>query len=123
MSKKNPLMKDGIWIARLLRVRKVAEEKVMDQYLVGIFKSAQEAFLAGNDYAMNNIEAFKTNSDGVIPERLAIELIEKGKPYPECLKHQEVFYYLPSQSGPYMDLCGVTRPTFMLKRGLATIVE
>lgn len=107
------LLQSGMWLTRLFHFRKLGRTKTVQQYLVGIFPTAQEAFIQGNRFAENNEELFRENSDGKCPDRMVIELLDNGV-YPKCIKHQMTFHFFPDQCGPYMDTEGVTRPSYML---------
>lgn len=120
MKKKNkeiePLMKRGSWVVRFLSIKKAGKKEYIEWYFAGIWPTAQEAFRAGNEYAVKNEELFKKQSGG-FPERMVLELMKEGLPYPKSNEVQLQFGFIPSSDGPYMDSEGVTRGSYMLRRG------
>ncbi len=110
------LLEKGNWTTRLLSIRKAGRKKYLEWYFVGIYKTAQEAYFRGNKFVMDNEEIFKEQSCGLVPERLIIENMRYGGFYPTSNKEQIILDFIPDQNGPFMDTCGITRASYMLKR-------
>ena len=107
----DPLMKEGIW---LLRFFSIVNHR-MTWYFGGMYTTAQEAYLRGLKYVVDNVDIFEENGDGRLPENMAIELVGMGD-YPQKVEEQFIFSYFPDQMGAYMDSHGVTRASYILKR-------
>ena len=109
-----PLEKKGMWLSRLYH--HVERENTIAWYVVGMFETAQEAFIEANNYAMDkaNQELFKQQIKGEnLPNHMVIELLTFGG-YPDNVEEQFMFANIADQNGPYMDVHGVTRPSYMM---------
>jgi len=106
------LLKKGNWFTRLFTV---GEGIPIEWYVVGIYDTAQEAYMAGNRYVEDNQDLFKEQSSGSPPERLVIELLTKGGYPAECVEEQFIFEFFPSSDGAYIDSHGVTRASYIME--------
>jgi hypothetical protein len=105
------LLKRGQWLTCFMN--KLEDEQKMERIVAGVYPTAQEAYMRAQDYGDEDF--WKTP-----PEMLVLELLGPGV-YPDCLEVQVVFNWI-DQMG-YVDMEGVTRPSYMLRQGLAEVIE
>jgi hypothetical protein len=106
-------MKKGVWIAQLVGYRE--ELQAVDKYFVGLFETAQEAFIAGSSF--RDPGAWE-EYDKPIPDKLAIELLKFGT-YPENIEEQFLSPY--AKGAGYLDVWGICRGSYMIQQNEATI--
>ncbi len=88
-------------------------DKQMERIVAGVYPTAQEAYMKAQDYGDEDF--WKTP-----PDKLVLELLDFGV-YPKCLGGQVICAYIPNMG--YVDIEGVTRPSYMLRQGLAKSVK
>ena len=112
-----PLLKRGMWEICFVSKREAGEKEYMEFYRAGVYETAQEAFLRGNKWVADNQDILDEQSDGKAPDMMVLELVGLGA-YPSCMKEQFIFYHVPEMAGdvmgPYLDLEGVIRPSYLL---------
>ncbi len=106
------LLKRGHWFASFLNMNTTANgEKRVERIVAGVYNTAQEAYMKAQEYGDRHF--WKTP-----PETLVLELFDFGT-YPSCVQEQVIYHYIKGMG--YLDVEGITRPSYMLRQGLAEI--
>lgn len=100
------LLKRGQWLTCFMN--KIGDKK-MERIVAGVYPTAQEAYINAQKYGDKDFWK-------VPPEMLVLELLGPGV-YPECLEVQVIFNWIDHMG--YADMEGITRPSYMLRQGLA----
>lgn len=121
-----PCMKKGNWHTRLVEYRLIGFQRAsnkndFDTHFVGVFNTAQEAYVHAGIYIKSYPFLFK---NGVLPTHLIMELTNHGK-YPDNVEEQFLLPYLQGREVPYMDKNSIMLPERILERRdvLKTLID
>lgn len=117
-----PCMKKGSWYTRLIDFQHAySKEESWDVHFVGVFNTAQEAYVRAGKFIKEWPVAFR---GGTLPTHLIIELIKQGE-YPDNVEEQFLLPYLQGREVPYMDTKSIMLPERVIERQdvLKTLID
>ena len=114
-SKVETVLRVGNWVTRLLSVNMSGNVKHHEVYHVGIFKTAQEAYLQAGLFIDERKILFRSDmpGKGKLPTHLVIELQGFGR-YSDNVQKYYALPYLHGRKIPYMDAANIMRPDHLI---------